>query len=282
MMRFRSIGPGDQPWMNACRDLNRNPFTALSFASLFTWRNAYGLTVAGDEDFFVIHSQHDRAYYCPCGDAGKCMRFIRETSRTEREAHFLYLTRGQAAALRGEGVQILMRDDLSEYIFDACSLALMEGHHASNSYKMKVRHFRNAYPYSCRPLTEEDTPFLRLLSRDWPDMNRFGDAGVLRDEIDYFGPLSLQGTLLETADGRHAYILGYENRPDEFTMTMTKHDPSLPAQVTAVLTCELACQLSGRYRLINLEEDLGIAGLRQAKLLYSPVDRLNVYEAFMI
>ena len=46
--------------------------------------------------------------------------------------------------------------------------------------------------------------------------------------------------------------------------------------------CELACQLSGRYRLINLEEDLGIAGLRQAKLLYSPVDRLNVYEAFMI
>jgi hypothetical protein len=41
----------------------------------------------------------------------------------------------------------------------------------------------------------------------------------------------------------------------------------------------MACRMKDKYALINLEEDLGLAGLRQAKILYSPVDRLNVYEA---
>jgi hypothetical protein len=45
------------------------------------------------------------------------------------------------------------------------------------------------------------------------------------------------------------------------------------------LVHELACRLPEKYQLINLEEDLGLPGLRRAKLLYSPVDRLNVYEA---
>jgi len=31
---------------------------------------------------------------------------------------------------------------------------------------------------------------------------------------------------------------------------------------------------------VNLEDDCGLAGLRRAKMLYSPVDRLNVYEAY--
>ena len=74
-------------------------------------------------------------------------------------------------------------------------------------------------------------------------------------------------------------MLGYENNVDEFTMTMAKHDPSLPASMTLVIIHEMAVLLQEKYALINLEEDLGLTGLRQAKLLYSPVDRLNVYEA---
>ena len=91
--------------------------------------------------------------------------------------------------------------------------------------------------------------------------------------------MGLQGCLLETDAGQLAFILGYPDTPETFTMTMTKHDSSLPAQVTAVLVYELACQLSGKCRLVNMEEDLGLAGLRQAKQLYSPVKLLYVYEA---
>lgn len=238
------------------------------------------MTIAGDSDFFVVRSWHDNAYYCPCGDEEKCRRFIEDTLTEERGARFLYLTREQSLEMQRKGLCILMRDDLSEYIAELDSLALRDGHHASNSYKMKVRHFQKNTAFTVRPVTERDLPLLDEIVRNGAvNGASHEDDKVFRTEIAHFGLLRLEGCLLETRAGQRAFILGYPDTEETFTMTMTKHDGSLPAQVTAVLVHELALQLSGKYRLINLEEDLGIPGLRRAKLLYSPADRLNVYEA---
>lgn len=278
MITFRDIQLSDRDWITACRDPQRNPFTTLSFTSLFSWRKTYGLAVAGDQDFFVIRSWHDNAYYCPCGDREKCRRFIRDTLKEESGARFLYLTKEQSIEMQKEGFHALLRDDLSEYISDVGSLALLEGHHASNSYKMKVRHFQKGVPFSVRPVTERDAPLMNEIAKNSAPSSAH-DEEVFQTEMTHFERLGLAGCLLETDAGQRAFILGYPDSRDIFTMTMTKHEDGLPAQITAVLVHELACRLAGQYRLINLEEDLGLAGLRRAKLLYSPVDRLNVYEA---
>ena len=281
MTHFRPIELKDKPWMDACRDVRRNPFSALSFSSLYAWKNTYGFSVSGDEDFFAVYSQHDHAYYVPCGKKEKCLAFIEQTCREEKNPHFLYLTREQGEELKQLGLHLILRDDLSEYVSSAPALALAEGYHMSNSFKMKVRHFQRGIPYAVRMLTEADLPSLLDLARTAETESRgtMGDWNVLETELDAFLALGLWGIWLETADGRKAFLLGYENTPEEFTMTMTKHDPSLPIQITAVLVHEMACRLKDHYALINLEEDLGLSGLRQAKILYNPVDRLNVYEA---
>ncbi|MBR3743370.1 MAG: DUF2156 domain-containing protein [Clostridia bacterium] len=281
MTHFRPIELNDKPWMDACRDVRRNPFSSLSFPCLYAWKNTYGFSITGDEDFFVVYSQHDRAYYCPCGKQEKCMAFIEQTCREEKKPHFLYLTREQGEHLKQCGFHLILRDDLSEYISSSSALALTEGHHMSNSFKMKVRHFQRDVPYTVCPLTEAELPFLRDLARIAEAESRgiMGDWNVLETELESFHALGMWGIGLETADGRRAFLLGYENTAEEFTMTMTKHAPSLPIQVTAVLVHEMACRLKDKYALINLEEDLGLSGLRRAKMLYSPVDRLNVYEA---
>jgi len=278
MITFRSLEPEDREWVMRCRDPREHPFTALSFTSLFSWQKTYGLTISGSRDFFVIRSWHDHAYYSPCGEKDQCLRFIRDTIRKESDARFLYLTREQSAEIQKEGFHVLLRDDLSEYISDVGSLALLEGHHATNSYKMKVRHFQKGVPFSVRPVTERDIPLLNAIAEN-SAAGTAGDEDVLETETAYFDHLGLTGCLLETQDGRRAFILGYPDTEETFTMTMTRHEEGLPSQITAVLVHELACRLAGQYRLINLEEDLGLAGLRRAKLLYSPVDRLNVYEA---
>ena len=105
---------------------------------------------------------------------------------------------------------------------------------------------------------------------------------VLRSELDLFSLLGLKGLLLETASGGRAFILGYENKPGMFTMTMAKHSPDLPPQVTAVCVHEFARALESKYPLTDLEEDLGLEGLRRAKMLYSPVERLDVYEGIKL
>lgn len=277
MFKFRNLEMKDREWVEACRNPQWNPFTALSFPSLFSWREAYGLTIAGEEDWFVIRSEHDGAYYCPCGNRKKCEDFISKISAREKEPHFLYLTREHANGLKAAGFRYFLRDDLSEYISSSSGLALEEGYHMSNSYRLKVRHYQEDYHYRVRPAGAADVPALRKIAqRSGIDS---GDTEVLETELSAFTELRMQGTLLETRDGKSAFLLGYPNTDDEFTMTITRHESGMPAETTAVLVYETARLIRYDYPLVNLEEDLGITGLRQAKILYSPVDRLNVYEA---
>ena len=277
-MEFRPLRLEDQAWIRQCRDTGAHPFTALSFPSLYSWRNAYGFTVAGDKDFFVIRSVADGGYYCPCGDADKCRAFLESL---EGPAKVLYLTEQQAAALEERGWTARHRDDLSEYIVATAAEALREGH-ISKSFRDKCRHFKSRYTYTVDPPGPEQKQIMRQMLatlRLDPQEAVMGDLGVLSTEIEYGDAMGMQSYLLQTDGGGNALFIGYENTPDMFTMTMVKHDPTLPPETTAVCVHELALKLDGKYTTMNLEEDLGLEGLRRAKELYSPVGRLEVYEA---
>ena len=277
-MKFRALRPEDRAWITACRDTRVHPFTSLSFPSLFAWTAEYGLTAAGDSDFFVIRSEHDGAYYCPCGDEGKCRAFLDSLTGG---AKLVYLTKQQADELAGRGWLVRHRADLSEYILSTAAEALREGH-VSKSFRDKCRHFKKQFSYSVRPVGAAEMPILRrslLALWDDPKERNFGDYSVLHREIEHFDRLGLRGLLMETAEGEHAFVLGYENTADCFTVTIGKHSPGLPTETSMVIVHELARTLDGEYPYLNLEEDLGLEGLRRAKELYSPVDRLEVYEA---
>ena len=277
-MVFRPLRLEDRAWITACRDVNEHPFTALSFASLYSWRVNYGFTVTGDRDFFVIHSEHDGAYYCPCGSAEKCRTFI---DALEGPAKLLYLTDTQARALEGRGWSVRHRADLSEYILSTAAQALRAGH-VSKSFRDKCHHFKNRFVYSTHAIGPEDLPFLRASLQEIRDDAREGaidDFDVLSALIENYDTLALRGVLLESGQTDFAYILGYENTPDSFTVSIGKHSPGLPPETPVVMIHELALMLDGEYPLLNLEEDLGLEGLRRAKELQSPVAHLEVYEA---
>lgn len=277
-MDFRTLRLEDREWITNCRDTREHPFCALSFPSLFSWREAYGFTVAGDTDFFVIRSIHDEAYYCPCGREDKCRAFIDSLTGP---AKLVYLTRAQAEELAERGWTVRHRPDLSEYIVSTAAEALREGH-ISKSFRDKCRHYKSAYSYTARPIGEGDMPILyRSLSelKTDPQEAIIGDYSVLAAEIENFDALGLRGLVMETPDGEYAYVLGYENTADSFTVTIGKHSCGLPTETSVVIVHELARMLDGEYPLLNMEEDLGLEGLHRAKELYSPVDRLEVYEA---
>lgn len=257
------------------------PFSALSAVSLVTWAETFGLTVAGDDDFFVVHSRYDKGYYAPVGAPGRCAAFMEEMAEKEHPVRFVYMTEPDARALAAKGWNMLFRADLSEYVLSAPALSLAPGTVITESFHTKCRRFARQFGgYRVTPVTREN------LGRLWEISERYrnaqdslpSDQAVLETELTLFDLLNLQGMILTVPDGREAFILGYENTPEMFTMTMTRHDPSLPREITAVCIHEFASLLPSRWPLINVEEDMGLDGLRRAKQLLSPVDLLKVYE----
>ena len=192
----------------------------------------------------------------------------------------IYLTKVQAEAL-GSGWDIRLREDLSEYICATPALALKEGYHMSHSFKDKCRQYKKRHPYEVRPLTKDDLPMMIRMAREWEeaDPEGAGDLQSLEEEIRFYGEMTLCGVMITTENGGHAFIMGYENTEEMFTMTMVKHDLDLPLLMTPVCVHELARMLEDKYPYIDLEEDLGLEGLRRAKQLYSPIRLMEVYEA---
>ena len=278
---FRPLTPEDLPWLARCRDAAAHPFTALSAVSLVTWADTFGLAVAGDEDFFVVRSRFDKGYYVPVGDPEKCAAFMAEAAEKEQPARFVYATEAEAKALGEKGWSVLYRADLSEYVLSAAALSLEPGTFISESFRTKCRKFaRNFEGYRVTPVTAENRDRLREVSERYRHAQESlpSDQAVLDLELDRYDALGLRGILLSVPDGREAFILGYENMPGMFTMTMTRRDPALPEETTAVCIHEFAMLLRKQYPRIDVEEDLGLDGLRRAKQLLSPVDLMKVYE----
>ena len=270
---FRPLTPEDIPWLNRCRDAEEHPFTALSGVSLVTWAETYGLTVAGDEDFFVIRSRYDKGYYIPVGNAEKCAEFMDSAAEKKGANRFVYVTEAEAKRLVGKGWNAHFRADLSEYIASSADLAMAPGTFVSESFKTKCRKFtRNFGKYRITPVTPENMEHLQETAERYLDAQDSmpSDQAVLEMELEHYSELNMRGIILTMPDGREAFMLGYENTPEMFTMTMTRHDPTLPPEVTAICIHEFAELLRKKYPLINMEEDMGLEGLRKAKESYFP------------
>ena len=278
---FRPLNPDDMPRLIRCRDMQAHPFTALSPVSLISWADTYGFSIAGDDDFFVIHSRYDRGYYAPVGDPEKCAAFMEYAAKREQPVRFLYLTEPEAKALAEKGWKVFFRADLSEYILSSARMALEPNTYSHKSFRNKCNRFARTYgQYQVSPVTEENLDRVREVADRYLEAQSSlpSDQAVMNAELEYFSALCLRGILLTVPDGREAFILGYENTPGMFTLTMTRHDPTLSEETTTICVHEFASVLQRQYPLLNVEEDMGLDGLRRAKTLLSPVDILKVYE----
>ena len=281
MTDFRPIRLSDRDWIERCRDVKLHPFSALSFQSLFTWQKDYGLTIAGDEDFFVVKSVSDGGYYVPCGDEKKCTAFLREAFRQEGSQRVLYLTEEQAVKAETEGYKRRAAPNLSEYICSTRALALREGH-VSATYRKKYRRFAEEFSYTVKKIEREDIDELLAVIDSW-EKNLDGseplDLGPTRLSLENFEALHLTGIRIRTEEGLTAFSFGFRSAPDIYTMSSVKYDKRLSPAVTVVCTREEAERIAQPCSFCNLEEDLGLPGLRDAKRQCSPV---RLQEVFII
>ena len=73
-----------------------------------------------------------------------------------------------------------------------------------------------------------------------------------------------------------AYCIGFQNSPRMFDMfSMKSAHPHVGLNITAII--ELAKELDQNITLINLEEDMGLQGLRTMKKRLNPLKLISMY-----
>ena len=293
MIAFRDITIQDKDTitaytMNSCR---RN--CDLSFSNLCSWRFLYHTKFAIINNFLVFKfwAGDELAYMMPVGE-GNLEEVLNELIEDARQEGEPFCMLGVCSCMR-EDLEAIMPGqfgftvdrDYADYIYLRSDLATLKGK-KFQSKRNHINKFRNTYPdYKYSPITKDRIQECLELEAKWCKANDCDQQEGTGNErraliyaLNHFEELGLTGGILHVNGQIVAFTFGMPINKETFGVHVEKADTSIDGAY-AMINYEFANRIPEQYIYINREEDLGIEGLRKAKLSYQPVTILEKYMA---
>ena len=172
--------------------------------------------------------------------------------------------------------------DQYDYIYRRTDLATLHGRHL-DAKRNHIHRFRAEHPdFEYRPLTTESFDECRRLTEIWQEEKNQNDNENENRNETINAELRVMDTIFSNwdalgmiggsifVDGRMvAFTYGSAVTTDTFDVCVEKADRHVEGAF-AIINQQFAEHLPEQYVYLNREEDMGIPGLRQAKLSYRP------------
>jgi len=291
-MEFRTVEKTDKNIMDRYFTAADHIGTDASFADIYCWREKYAYQISVSDGFCFIKGE-DREpegtlyfYHYPRGvgdvkaalekifaDAEALGNTLIISSITEREAQ-------EVMKLYPDKFTLFSDRDNSDYIYLTESLASLSGkkYHSKRNF---IHRFTTLYPdWQVETVTKGNADECIELCKEWcaedPDYENADDEiHAVSEAVSAFDEAEMFGLFLKVNGKAIAFSLGSPRNEEVFVTLFEKCLRTYP-EGYAVINNEMAKALT-RYKYVNREEDLGIEGLRKAKLSYRPAFLLDKY-----
>lgn len=257
----------------------------LSFANLCCWQflTCSSYAILRDQLVFRFCFPENRVVYSlPGGEsAGKeVIRLLARQAKEEDIPPYLYgIVSDMQPQLEKEFPDVFeYRTDRDhfDYLYLRTDLADLRG----KDFQTKRNHvnkFRKSYDFRYTPMTEEMIPDCLHMYDEWCEDRRCQEdegLGYERQALIYgmqhFNRLGLTGGVIWVAGKIIAFTFGMPVNRNTFCIHAEKALAGYEGAYNTI-NQEIASRLPVQFKYLNREEDLGISGLRKAKLSYRPV-----------
>lgn len=291
MLEFRDIDISDREHITAC--LRKSDFMGCeySFANNMAWKRLADSKISFYRNFYIVCSS-DRTdnipyFNFPSGDGDYRELFselgkytcslgfpLRITGVTEKSLDML-------KEMFLDSFTYEYDRDSSDYIYRSSDLINLSGkkYHGKRNH---LAHFQSL-DYTFSMIEEKDfDDCISFCTEDYNNRYREGNYSSVAEQyaintyFNYFGELGLKGGIIRIDGKVSAVTIGEPLNSDTFCVHIEKADRNFDGIYTAVNNL-FAKSAAVDFEYINREEDLGIDGLRKAKLSYHPVFLLNKY-----
>lgn len=251
-----------------------NKLSANTFNSLYLWQNQMRLSVYTEEDFFAVKcgERGDNAWFFPCGSEEKTESFIAEGMK-EKNFSLCYISEKDAEWLSEKFPlkwKLCREEESDEYICNIAELIGLSG----GKYKgvrHKISRIERENTIKALPVSDETIDDALEVVSEWEKLphnvgnNQIVDAGVSDTALYERKQLGIEGTVVYIDDKPVSVFAGFpidENTVDAL-VGKSRHDA--PRGFVYYAIREYVKQLADKYTYCNLEEDLGIPGIRMIK-----------------
>lgn len=282
---FHPVTVADKPLFEYYMFSSEQQNCDLNFANIFCWAEAYHTEVAEVEGFLVVRFVIDGAkcYMQPVGEGDRAaiVELLREDAFVQRVPLRLYGLSASWCTFLAERYPSEFAFDtpraLADYIYRTEDLAQLSG----RKYQPKRNHlnrFVARYDWRVERLGRDNIADCVALHRKWLEAREVGEMELAEQRsveraFEYFEELELRGLVLYADGAAVAFSYGTPISHTTFCTHIEKHDSTIEGAAT-MINREMARMLEGEFEFINREDDLGLEGLRFAKLSYHPTTLL--------
>jgi len=267
-----------------------------SFANLYLWGRQQ-VAFIHDCVAFFSHFHGKSVYPYPIGNGDKkaVIEAIIQDSRKRgipcRLTGMTNADREELEALFPGRFHIRTERDSFDYVYDIQDLADLKGRKFQKK-RNHVNRFRNEHPdFQVLPLNSCNLAKPRLMVDDWyrirmredPEGNYLLENIAMARAFQHYAALGMEGIALVDGDEILAVTMGTRMSPDTFDIHFEKAREDVEGAYSAV-NCEFARYLRLKYpevRFLDREDDLGLEGLRKAKLSYNPHHMVEKHWAYL-
>lgn len=293
MLEFKDIELTDRELITRYTQHSHRRNCDLSFSNLCSWRFLYDTQYAIFEGFLLLKFwvNGQLVYMMPIGEGDLRQALDALNADAHNEGHPLCLL-GICTEMC-EDIEKWMPGqfeftadrDYADYIYLRSDLATLAGKKLQ-AKRNHVNRFRRTYPdYNYTPITPNRIPECLELEAEWCRHNNCdqhegtgNERRALIYALQHFNELGLTGGILHVEGQIAAFTFGMPINQDTFGIHVEKADTRIDGAY-AMINYEFANHIPEQYIYLNREEDLGIEGLRKAKLSYQPVEILEKYSA---
>ena len=296
MFNWKIPEVSDREWMQPALSASGGMGSEFAFGTLYLWSCAYGTRVC-QHDGWVLRcsgTEGNRFYQLPLGPGdlrSKVELLLADAKEAGCKFRLWGLTKQETEHLE-EAMPGMFRfqldRDASDYIYASQDLI----HLADRKFHGKRNHlarFQRSYNWSYEDITPENYADCKKIAHEWCVQN--GGCGkedgtddetcAINMAFRSFEELKLSGGLLRVDGKPVAFTVGEEINPEVYLLHFEKALSGYEG-LYAAINHEYAANHLENYRYINREEDLGIEGLRKAKLSYNPAILLEKYSATLL
>lgn len=285
----------DEDWINSCIAVSGTMASDASFANIYLLRNKYSTKISRYKDFIIGKYSGKGArcgYTFPLGkgDVAKALAEIEKDAKECGERlQFAFVTEEQKEVLENAmPARFCYSSDAgdSDYIYLRSELASLSGkafHKKKNHFSKFVRTYPDYKYYEIGACNIYDA---QKVADAWyyehlqdEDASQLAEYKAIKEALDNFEELGLIGGIIYVNDSPCAMTIASKINENTVDVHFEKAVGEYALNGGYAAINKLFSEKLDGVTWLNREEDIGIEGLRKAKLSYRPKIMLKKYSA---
>jgi uncharacterized protein len=280
---FKPVGLEDRDIIKSYLDAHPTGVCEMNFPNIFIWKDSERprYTILNGNLCVLLEPTFEPAYFLPPAGGNEILKTV-----TTCLHHAPRLSRVPEEFVQKCGAAFRVEEDRNnfDYVYLREDLAELKGKKFDGK-RNRTRKFESSFAHAYERLRREHADDCRRLLNQWFEEKGNGDPymkaekDAILEALAQFEDLGLLGAVVTVAGRVEAFTFGMRLTDDTAVIQIEIANPAFPG-LAQWINREFVRREWSAFRSINREQDVGVPGLRKAKLSYQPDHLVKKYNLF--